>query len=295
MEVRELRILLNDVARRTRPLGDISAKIREENVDIPTLEEAVQATREQLREFMRSNGLATPEEAAEYFRQPVRTLSRWLTPGRSGSCAAIPASASRRIFGIAGEDWDELRGACAAGSRTTSLPWYTDGVLDRGLDVQCLLNEAIEPMLSSVDAGALVDSRGEVLLTDTLSSFASPDEREGFYTALGLIAAPFLPGFRAPAFRPGIDCAPSPELDLLSGPVKHIRVRFNSSDTRKGLVKHLLGVVSIDNSGDLFLAFLSYRMKDFNEVRFSLATSRCVFRVRELFGLAEEGERPEGA
>jgi len=36
-------------------------------------------------------------------------------------------------------------------------------------------------------------------------------------------------------------------------------------------------------------------MKDFNEVRFSLATSRCVFKVRELFGLAEEGERPEGA
>ncbi len=295
MEVRELRLLLKDAGRQARPLDDILAEIREEKVDIATLEEAVQANREQLQEFMRRNGLASAEQAANYFGQPVRTLSRWLDSAQSGAGGSIPVGPSRRILGISGEDWDELRRACTCGGRSSSLPWYTDAVLERGPDVQRLLNEAIEPMLSSVDAGALIDCRGEVLLTDTLSSFASPGEREAFYAALGLIAAPFLPGFRAPAFKSRTECAPGSELNLISGPVKHIRIRFNSDDTHAGAIKHLLGVVSIDKGGDLFLAFLSYRMKDYNEVRFSLATSRCVFKVRELFGLAEEGERPEGA
>jgi hypothetical protein len=290
MEVRELKLLLKDVTRQTRPFDDILAQIREEKVDIAALEEAVQANREQLQDFMRRNSLSTQEEAAEYFGQPVRTLSRWLSCC-TGGC--IPVGPSRRIFGITAEQWHELRRACT-GNRASSLPWYTDPVLEHGLDVQRLLNEAIEPMLSSVDAGALIDSRGEVLLTDTSTSFASQEERDAFYGALGLIAAPFLPGFRAPPFKPGIECVPDSALSLLSGPVKHIRIRFNSGDTREGLIKHLLGIVSIDNSGDLFLAFLSYRMKDYNEVRFSLATSRCVFKVRELLGLAEEGERPEG-
>jgi helix-turn-helix, Psq domain len=293
MEVRELRLLLKDAGRQARPLDDILAEIREEKVDIATLEEAVQANREQLQEFMRRNGLTSAEQAADYFGLPAGTLSRWLNSAQSSN---IPVGPSRRILGISGEDWDELRRACTGGSgRSSSLPWYTDAVLERGPDVQRLLNQAIEPMLSSVDAGALIDYRGEVLLTDTLSSFASPGEREAFYAALGLIAAPFLPGFRAPAFKSRTECAPGSELNLISGPVKHIRIRFNSDDTHAGAIKHLLGVVSIDKGGDLFLAFLSYRMKDYNEVRFSLATSRCVFKVRELFGLAEEGERPEGA
>jgi hypothetical protein len=293
MEVRELRTLLRDVARQARPLDEVLTEIREENVDIGTLEEAVQANREQLQEFMRRTSLVTDEQAAEYFGQPVRTFSRWLSSAQSGPGGSIPVGPSRRILGISGEDWDELRRACSSGGPRSNLPWYTDRVQERGLDVQRALNEAIEPMLSSVDAGALIDYRGEVLLTDTLSNFASPGECEAFYAALGTIAAPFLPGFRVPAFKPGNDSLSCSELDLLSGPVKHIRIRFNSGDTRNGIVKHLLGIVSIDNDGDLFLAFLSYRMKDYNEVRFSLATSRCVFKVRELFGLAEEGERPE--
>jgi hypothetical protein len=293
MDVRELRLLLRDVARRDRPLDGVLTEIREEKVDIGTLEEAVRANKEQLQEFMRRNSLATEEQAAEYFGQPARTLSRWLNSAQSAAGGCIPAGPSRRILGISGEDWDELRRACTGGGRNSSLPWYADIVQEHGQDAQRLLNEAIEPMLSSVDAGALIDYRGEVLLTDTLSNFATPGESEAFYAALGLIAAPFLPGFRVPAFKPGTASLSCPELDLLSGPVKHIRIRFNSGDTHDGVIKHLLGVVSIDKGGDLFLAFLSYKMKDFNEVRFSLATSRCVFKVRELFGLAEEGERPE--
>jgi hypothetical protein len=296
MDVRELRALLKDVARRARPIEDILEEIREEKVDAATLDEAVLADKEQLRDFMRRNDLATPEEAAEYFRQPARTVARWLNPLQGCSCGSIPAGPSRRILGISSEDWDALRGACAHGGNSGSrLPWYTDLVLERGLDVQRLLNEAIEPMLSSVDAGALIDSKGEVLLTDTLSDCAAEEEREAFYGALGLLAAPFLPGFRAPVYEPGACCAPDSALKMISGPAKHIRIRFNSASSGGGaIVKHLLGVVSIDKGGDLFLAFLSYGMKHYNEVRFSLATSRCVFKVRELFGLAEEGERPEG-
>ena len=229
MEVRELRLLLKDAGRQARPLDDILAEIREEKVDIATLEEAVQANREQLQEFMRRNGLTSAEQAADYFGQPAETLSRWLNSAQGGIGGSIPVGLSRRILGIGGEDWDEIRRACTgSGGRSSSLPWYTDTVLERGPDVQRLLNEAIEPMLSSVDAGALIDCRGEVLLTDTLSSFASPGEREAFYAALGLIAAPFLPGFRAPAFKSRTECAPGSELNLISGPVKHIRIRFNS-------------------------------------------------------------------
>jgi hypothetical protein len=293
MDIRELRLLLKDVARQARPLQDMLGEIREAKVGIGQLEEAAQAGKEQLLDFMRRNKLSTHEEAANYFRQPVRTVSRWLNASQNGSGAGIPPGASRLILGIGDEDWAELRKACAAcgGSR---LPWYTDLVLERGLDVQRLLNEAVEPMLSAVDAGALIDSRGEVLLTDTANDCSPTDEREAFYAEIGLIAAPFLPGFRAPGHRPDAACAPGSPLSVLSGPVKHIRIRFNSDDSRNGVIKHLLGVVSIDKGGDLFLAFLSYKMKDYNEVRFSLATSRCVFKVRELFGLAEEGERPQG-
>ncbi len=293
MDIDELRLLLEDVAKRTRPLKDILAEIREEKVDTATLEEAAQASREQLQEFMQRNNLCTHQEAANYFDQSVRTLSRWLNPAQRSAGSGIPTAPSRRILGISDEDWGALRKACADyGRQSPYLPWYTDAVLERGVEVQRQLNEAIEPMLSAVDAAALIDRRGDVLLTDSVSDCVPPDEREEFYAAIGLIAAPFLPGFRAPTYNPEGSSAAGSAVSVLAGPTKHVRIRFNSQDKNNGVIRHLLGVVSVDERADLFLAFLSFKMIQFNELRFSLATSRCVFGVRQLFGLGPEGERP---
>ncbi len=236
----------------------------------------------------------TKGDLAAYLHKSERTIERYLTGE-----VTIPQQAVMLVNHLLGEEEMPSNGKDGRGQATplesiksyTDPTWYYPFVEDeKRKSLEALLTSYVKPE-NFIDAIALYNAKWEVRATDL--AHKTPQVPE-FYEILGDKVSRYLSTFRE---EPTDEQEEVSLAEEMLGVAKNIRIRLNGI-VADAVVKHLVGVIPVDEGERLFLVLLSYdgaHPDQINEWRFHRAMSSVVFKVRAHFEIGAEGEFKDSA